>query len=202
MPEIYGQKKVAIMNVARKVFAKYGYNKTTLDDIAEKVGMKKNSLYYYFPNKETLFNALIKIEAGAILQEMKELAASKISQTAKVRKFIGRFIAASRERAMFHSATVKAFLEIHMMIERSREEYKENLTSVFREILEEGIRKKEFRKHDTLKVSETLLRVALAVVQKEYYSSQAEFLSEIDTSKPEDELAVLSELILEGLKCR
>ena len=38
----------SILKIAREIFSKYGYKKTTLDDIANAVRKGKSSLYYYF----------------------------------------------------------------------------------------------------------------------------------------------------------
>ena len=38
----------SILKIAQEIFSKYGYRKTTLDDIANAVRKGKSSLYYYF----------------------------------------------------------------------------------------------------------------------------------------------------------
>ena len=48
-----------ILKIARDIFSKYGFKKTTLDDIANAVRKGKSSLYYYFESKEDLFQAVI-----------------------------------------------------------------------------------------------------------------------------------------------
>lgn len=48
-----------ILKIAQDIFSKYGYKKTTLDDIANAVRKWKSSLYYYFKSKEDLFQAVI-----------------------------------------------------------------------------------------------------------------------------------------------
>ena len=52
-------KVTAIIEAARKRFAHYGLTKTTMNEIAADIGMSKASLYYYFPDKENLFVAVI-----------------------------------------------------------------------------------------------------------------------------------------------
>ena len=48
-----------ILTVAQDIFSRYGYKKTTLDDIAQAIRKGKSSLYYYFSSKEDLFQAVI-----------------------------------------------------------------------------------------------------------------------------------------------
>lgn len=52
-------KKEQILAAASECFTKFGYKKTTLDDIGKKVGLNKASLYYYFKSKEEIFTILV-----------------------------------------------------------------------------------------------------------------------------------------------
>ncbi|MBN1215795.1 MAG: TetR/AcrR family transcriptional regulator [Candidatus Lokiarchaeota archaeon] len=52
-------KKEQILTAANECFAKFGYKKTTLEDIGEKIGLNKASIYYYFKNKEEIFTTIV-----------------------------------------------------------------------------------------------------------------------------------------------
>jgi AcrR family transcriptional regulator len=47
-----------ILDVALDLFTEHGYDGTSLREIAEKLGITKAALYYYFPSKEDIFLAL------------------------------------------------------------------------------------------------------------------------------------------------
>ncbi|MFB4295158.1 TetR/AcrR family transcriptional regulator [Actinomadura sp. NTSP31] len=47
-------RKAQIMQVAAELFDTRGYHETSMEAIAEKVGIRKPSLYYYFPGKDAL----------------------------------------------------------------------------------------------------------------------------------------------------
>lgn len=51
-----------ILNAAQHRLGLYGYEKTTMKEIAEDISMSKASLYYYFPDKEGIFEAVIEKE--------------------------------------------------------------------------------------------------------------------------------------------
>ena len=51
-----------ILKAAQKRLGMYGYEKTTMQEIASDISMSKASLYYYFPDKESLFKAVIENE--------------------------------------------------------------------------------------------------------------------------------------------
>ncbi len=52
-------KRQELVEIATRVFLRYGYRKTTLDDIAEAAGLQKSSLYHYFDNKDDLFRETV-----------------------------------------------------------------------------------------------------------------------------------------------
>lgn len=60
-------KRRAAMRVAAKIFNEKGYHATSLDEIADQIGVTKTSLYYYFKNKENLLYECLRLtyDAGA-----------------------------------------------------------------------------------------------------------------------------------------
>lgn len=66
-----------ILKAAQKRLGMYGYEKTTMTEIAADINMSKASLYYYFPDKESLLHAVLYKEQGdyfeIIAQFMKEM---------------------------------------------------------------------------------------------------------------------------------
>jgi AcrR family transcriptional regulator len=58
------EREQRILNAAEKLIAQYGYDKTTVSDIAEGAGISKGAVYLHFESKETLFDVLIKREFG------------------------------------------------------------------------------------------------------------------------------------------
>jgi AcrR family transcriptional regulator len=61
------EQRTAILDAAFRRFARYGYRRTSLGDIAEEVGLSRPALYHYFRNKEDVFRALSqRINAGVV----------------------------------------------------------------------------------------------------------------------------------------
>jgi AcrR family transcriptional regulator len=55
-----------ILETASRLFLRYGFEKTTMDDIAREAGIAKATLYRYWPSKEALFEALLYREIRAV----------------------------------------------------------------------------------------------------------------------------------------
>jgi len=62
------ERRRAILEAARAVFARQGYADTVVDDIAAQAGMAKGTLYLYFPSKEQIYLA-------ALLEQARQLDA-------------------------------------------------------------------------------------------------------------------------------
>jgi len=49
-----------ILNAAGETFIRYGFRKTSMDDVARAAGLSRQSLYAYFPTKEALFRDVVE----------------------------------------------------------------------------------------------------------------------------------------------
>ena len=52
----------SILNVADKLFSRFGFYKTSMDEIAKIARKAKGSLYYHFASKEELFKEVVSVE--------------------------------------------------------------------------------------------------------------------------------------------
>ena len=74
-------KRKQILSAATEFFAKFGYKKTTLDDIGKKVGLNRASLYYYFKSKEDLYmNVTLAFNQDRIDTLYKEMRKGKTAE--------------------------------------------------------------------------------------------------------------------------
>jgi AcrR family transcriptional regulator len=53
-------RRSAIRDVALELFSQHGYEKTSLREIAERLGMTKAALYYHYPSKQALLLSIIE----------------------------------------------------------------------------------------------------------------------------------------------
>ena len=57
------QRKETIVKAAFRMFSRYGLKRTTMNDIAEEVGVTRQTLYNLFANKDELLRATIRLHA-------------------------------------------------------------------------------------------------------------------------------------------
>lgn len=80
------QKKEHILESAKVMFERYGYEKTSMNDIAKQAGIGKGSIYYYFESKDEIFVKLLQSESDELenLMEDKFKTAATVKEKLKV----------------------------------------------------------------------------------------------------------------------
>lgn len=64
------KKQSKILEVAAELFLEHGYDAVSLDDILERVGGSKTTLYSYYGGKEGLFSAIVHANCTRVLQPL------------------------------------------------------------------------------------------------------------------------------------
>jgi TetR/AcrR family transcriptional regulator len=62
--------KAKVLGAALELFGSDGYAATSLDDVARRVGIRKQTLLYYFPSKDDLFTAAALQAAGDVFEAL------------------------------------------------------------------------------------------------------------------------------------
>jgi AcrR family transcriptional regulator len=67
----------ALFEAAAGIFARKGYHKATVEEIARAIGVAKGTIYYHFENKEDLYLAVIREGVSLFKQKLDGVAATK-----------------------------------------------------------------------------------------------------------------------------
>ncbi len=196
----YESKKEQIIVAAEELFAYYGYAKTTLDDIAQKVGIKKNSLYYYFESKELLLNSIIARIFDSKSEQFNKQSAKSKSTFEKMKIFLKVFVTQRLDEEKQINITPAAYLEIIKVVEQSFSQFFLEAEKIFASILEEGMQRKELRKHDPGKAAKIILDFTRAMEYQMYSDSETQFIDENIYKNLENKVIQFLELTYQGLR--
>lgn len=136
-----------ILDAAIQAFREKGYHATTLEDIADRLGVRNTALYHYFPDKEAILYECHRealVEVMGLLDEAREHSPSPSEQ---LRYLIRRHVRVMTETL---SGSSLAF-EVHSLAPEheaevigKRDRYERGL----RKVIEAGIEAGEFRPVD------------------------------------------------------
>lgn len=105
-------KREEVLRKATECFRKYGYDKTTLDDIAKSLNLNKASLYYYIKNKDELFLEILLREANAKMDELLENVAFQESAAEKLNYFFTNRVDVYIELIKLNSISRETILQL------------------------------------------------------------------------------------------
>ena len=92
-----GRRKLEILEIARDLFAKRGFDRTTMADIAEGVGVVESALYRHYSSKQGLLFEAIRFSYEPIIDDVEEAARSIVDPLARVRYAVWRHLRAFAE---------------------------------------------------------------------------------------------------------
>ncbi len=127
-----------------QIFRRFGFKKTTMDEIAKALKMGKSSIYYYFASKEEIFEAVVLFEANILRSELTTAIKSVESPVDKMRNYVFVRMKAFEKLANYYNAIFDKNLDHFDFIETIREKYDREELAILRLILYDGARKKVF----------------------------------------------------------
>ncbi|MDR3665329.1 MAG: TetR/AcrR family transcriptional regulator [Ignavibacteriaceae bacterium] len=138
------EREEQIILAARKVFAHYGFSKTTMEDISTEVEMGKASLYYYFPTKENLFQTVILHEQNEFIKKAVSLLAKQDSAEKKLRMYVEERLKFIQDLVNLGTLAFNAVRDRHAIFLKMYESFNEKEIGIVNKIIEEGKRRGEF----------------------------------------------------------
>jgi AcrR family transcriptional regulator len=137
--------KDSILNVASRLFSRFGFHKTSMDEIAKIARKAKGSLYYHFASKEELFREVVSNEIANLKNQLTTVVVNnKLSASEKINAYFIIRMEVLHNASNYHETIKADFYEHFEFIDDLRNELdaweKENI----KKIILQGIETKEF----------------------------------------------------------
>ncbi|MCE5344783.1 MAG: TetR/AcrR family transcriptional regulator [Bacteroidales bacterium] len=133
-----------IIESAREIFSRYGFKKTTMDEIASSLKIGKSSIYYYYESKVEIFEAVVLHEANILRNELTTAIKSVESPTDKMRNYVFVRMKAFEKLSNYYNAIFDKSLSHFDFIETIRVKYDREEMAILRLIFYDGARKNVF----------------------------------------------------------
>lgn len=78
----------ALLDAAEQLLARFGYKKTTMDDVARLTGVGKGTIYLHFSSKEELILGTIDRLVDRLLDKLRSIASSSADHAERIREMI------------------------------------------------------------------------------------------------------------------
>jgi AcrR family transcriptional regulator len=166
------QSRRRILDAARDVFFRDGFMPANLDEVAEKAGVAKGTLYRYFDSKADLYVAVLAENGKAFTDKMREAAddgSSGMEQLQRISRFYLEHWTRHREYfQIFWAIDNQAVIgELPSQVLDEVSKLWETSLAVVNEVLERCIRDGEIAECDTWEVANILWTLANGLIQAE-----------------------------------
>jgi AcrR family transcriptional regulator len=140
-----------ILRVALGLYRKFGPAKVTMDEVAHATGRSRTSLYYYYKNREEIFQAVLDTIVDDVIKEIR----SEVHKAGNIREKITAFCLAKMNtssnwryvfKVMWSTMNAEEKTKHSKMMEKLHSKLVYNEGLIIKEILSDGIQKKEVRR--------------------------------------------------------
>ena len=141
--------KNTILETAIKLFANYGYHKTTMKMIAEKSDISKGTLYWHFSSKKELFMGIIQSRLKKYFSFLEEIKNdSNLTCYQKVKKILEYRIDIFKERPSLFKEITSNQENIDQDFKEKMKKNKQRHIELIEDIFVEGVENGEFEIED------------------------------------------------------
>jgi len=154
-PNVSDERKAQILNAAESVFTKKGFDEARMDDIAEKTGLSKGTLYLYFKSKDDLIIAILDRVFQREFRQLENLKEGETSSSDAIWKLTDLvtkdIIDILRLIPILYGFLALAFRNKY--VQRALKEYENRYLNILIPIIQQGIDSGEFRQVDASEVA-------------------------------------------------
>jgi AcrR family transcriptional regulator len=142
--QVKEEKAESILNTAKKMFGRYGLQKTTLDEIARMARVAKATIYNYFGSKDSVYLEVLRREANEIVEKISFSVGQEALPGDKVVAFARARFQYMRQAINILNLDRDGIEKVLPKAESIRSELFEREVDIICSILEEGVEKGVF----------------------------------------------------------
>ncbi|MBV9850013.1 MAG: TetR/AcrR family transcriptional regulator [Armatimonadetes bacterium] len=152
-----GDIRQRILEAAEERLWRYGFRKTTIDEIAGDAGVGKGTVYLHFDSKEDIGLAIIAQFKEANLTTVQEIARDSRRETVqKLKDMLASPILTAHRRCIASPEAQEMVIAVRPHIQARMRPYLEHEIALIAEVLEEGNQRGIFAVSDTMQAARTL----------------------------------------------
>lgn len=141
--------RTEIILTASRIFSRYGFRKTTMEELSKALKKGKSSIYYYFRSKEDIFEAVVLFEANLLRTQLTTAIKEVDSPPDKLRNYIFVRMRAFEKLSNYYNAVFDKNLDHYEFIEKIRARYDREELAMLRLLVYVGKRRGVFEIEDS-----------------------------------------------------
>jgi AcrR family transcriptional regulator len=191
-----------IIEVAQKRFGLFGVEKTAMHEIANDLKLSKASLYYYFPDKESLYRAVVEKEQNEFIAKISNKILSIKEPEQLLREYAKSRLSYFRTLLNLSRLRLEVYSDLKPGFRETIQMFKEKEKEIIKRIFDNGIRSGIFFINDTDQTASLFLdllkglRISVVTDKKTLFIGQEEYDMLLDRT------IAFTEIFINGVKTK
>ena len=196
------EKVQMIIEASQRRFGLYGIEKTSMREIADDLKLSKASLYYYFPDKESLYKAVVEKEQAEFIAKISERMVSIRKPEQLLLEYANARLSYFRSLLNLSRLRLEAYSGLNPGFLAAIQIFKEKEKEIIKKIFEKGINSGIFKIKDTDQLATMYLdllrglRITLIKEKETLFIEQAEYDLLLEKT------IAFTNFFIKGLKCK
>jgi len=186
------QTREKILTVAARMFGKYGFQKTTVDEIARTAHKAKGSVYYYFKSKEELFLAVVTQEINILKSGLTRVIVDSQDATGMIRNYLMNRMILMKDALNYHESLKADIVGDFEFLNECRQDFNRFEIELMKAILDRGIRENKFQIKDTQATAQVII-LAMKAIEIPFYHQHK-------IAEYEQTIVELLDILIKGLE--
>jgi AcrR family transcriptional regulator len=174
------------------MFGKYGFQKTTVDEIARTAHKAKGSVYYYFKSKEDLFLAVVQQEINVLKSGLTRVIVDSQDATSMIKSYLMSRMILMKDATNYHESLKADFVDDFGFLSECREDFTRFEIDLMKAILDRGLRENTFQVKDTQATAQVII-LAMKAIEIPFYHQHK-------IAEYEQTIVELLDILIKGLE--
>jgi TetR/AcrR family transcriptional regulator len=189
-----------ILKTAQRLFGIYGYEKTSMQEIADELHISKGALYYYFPDKENLYKAVITKEQSEFLIALESHIRETNDPAESLRKYSMTRLSYFKDLLNLSRIRAESYFELQPLIAITIKDFREREKNLVIKILESGKRKGIFSFNDSYGTASLFLDLLRGLRTTVLNNKKLLVIDDAEFNILSEKAMAFTEMFIRGLK--
>jgi len=193
-------KQEIILQAAHRRLGIYGFEKTTMNEIARDIGLSKAALYYYYPDKEAIFKAVISKDMNEYFVRVDQIIESSSTPDEMILEYVShriKYLKIFMNMSKLRSVILE---EIKPLLKEILHDFKIKEVAKLTEIIEKGNQSALFHSENPSQDAQLLLDVMKGLRFSLVHQKTFVELSDEEISMLDENFIRFTNFFIKGLK--
>lgn len=189
-----------IIEVAQRRFGLFGIEKTSMREIANDLKLSKASLYYYFPDKQSLYKAVVEKEQAEFINKISESVMNIQEPEQLLREYVNVRLSYFRTLLNLSRLRLEAYSDLKPVFRDTIRIFKEKEKEIIIRVFEKGVNLGVFKIDDPDQTASLFLDLLKGLRVSVVNEKSTLFIEQVEYDRLLENTIAFTDIFIKGLR--